>query len=359
MKPQISIKERQRPYAIRPGVGFLLPRTPLLVRAYPTRLEIHHLLTQENVVYAIGFSGGAPDFFHIEQDLERGWLKILQHNSSAKSIYQLVLEEGRVELQLKRGGPLTCDGQEFSSGEALSLLELSQEQWTSSIPLERFSTGITRKQEVGALFQRHDVREWLPHWFRLGGWVPSTSLPPGPSLIHSAQEEALRADGVALAEVLRRLFRVGFCEGFLPMTQDPQRWGEELPPLPAKARDPLPLLVEGRSLIRSCFLQEKTPGHLSLLPLLLPPLHAGRMTSLAFSGGELDLEWSKKRLRRVAIRPSHAGEVSLNLPSRVRRFRLRTFSVSCTSLLRLSLLDRETPISLSPEETLFLDRFEG
>ncbi len=65
---------------------------------------------------------------------------------------------------------------------------------------------------------------------------------------------------------------------------------------------PLAFLTEGARLIRNHFIEEE-PNGIKILPALPPECHAGRLINVAIKGVNLDLEWSKKTIRRLILRP--------------------------------------------------------
>lgn len=203
--------------------------------------------------------------FTLTQDLERGLVRV-----------------GKTKIIPLANGVKVGD-QILGSGEPLSLS-----------PTENLSFGCAKKQDWDLILRRLDPREIYPIWFRLGQLIPAVGEPID-NLLETLQGR--------------------FSDLMVPTTKE-LHTGFDLPNV-----EPITLLNAGYKTIRSYFIQED--DQLALLPNLPPELHAGRMTNVKFSHGTLDLEWSKKSLRRVIIRLDKPWEPRLRLQSHLKHYRTR------------------------------------
>ena len=120
------------------------------------------------------------------------------------------------------------------------------------------------------------------------------------------------------------LFLAGF-EGLLsPRLQDEDHHGLHLPALSDPFNgSPLQLLTSGAALIRGLFVKQDGQ-EMHLLPCLPPEFHCGRLIGIQWpTVGVVDLEWSKKTLRRLILHCETAGEVRLCFPKALKSFRIR------------------------------------
>ncbi|MGH2612381.1 MAG: hypothetical protein ACRDFB_04965, partial [Rhabdochlamydiaceae bacterium] len=93
----------------------------------------------------------------------------------------------------------------------------------------------------------------------------------------------------------------------------------------------------------------KEQNGFSFLPNLPPQFHAGRLVNLRTAHGDLvSIEWSKKWLKKVIIKPGETREVLLTLQKLFCSFRIN----------KKIKHDVKNPLSLMVGKTLFLDRFE-
>ncbi|MEX1012586.1 MAG: hypothetical protein WD595_06670 [Waddliaceae bacterium] len=227
--------------------------------------------------------------FTVEQDLEKGSIRVFGHSSTGY-------------FEKKIANP------------------------SYQKPKERLSLGVHKAQEWDLVKKRQMMSEILPFWHFLGQVTP----------IKPSHREGTAA---LLDRSLEHLFLAGF-EGILsPRLQDTDYQGFDLD-MP-KAGDPLILLTEGAKMIKSLFLQEE-PEYFHILPRLPSEFHCGRLTT-----PEIDMEWSKHKLRKLIVRTSKP----LLLPKEIKRFRLKGDHREKGEWI---LRDQQLP----SRKVLVLDRFE-
>jgi hypothetical protein len=213
---------------------------------------------------------------------------------------------------------------------------------------EILSLGMNKQLDWELVRRRADAREIFPVWFSLGQKMPRTPPVWGgtATLLRDRPEKTV-------LERLTLLFRVGF-EGLMtPRLIDDDLQG--IVPHSGTPPDgsPLFLLTEGVRQIRVLFFrEEKMTFH--LLPELPPEFHSGRLYGLMTEAGDrLDIEWSKKLLRRVTIRLAKTRSLSLVLQRELKSFRLRT-----SYKARGARHDASMPLVLEEGHLLYLDRFQ-
>ena len=360
---QIAIAERLKGFVHRPGVRALIPGSSLVAEAYPARLEFYDLGESTPCGEVALTLEGAGEHFTLEQDLERGHLKIF--SSFGRKLFRVSLSacEGGVLLLVdKLPYPMAFQSRwrGVEANGALAIGEpvrfgapLGEPLNFSTLLGERLSFGSSKALNWDCVSGREEMREILPYWFRLGGMAPSLSSAKIPSStllssLDAAIAERRRSD---LIPSLRNLYRAGFGELMVPSCVDEHHLGFSLPPL-SKESSPLLLLSAGAQLIRSILIDERD-GALSLLPLLPHDLPCGRLIRAATSFGELDMEWSCGRMRRCFLNPTLSTELLLDLPKEIRHFRVRYLPHGSGRKV-----DAGTPFPVFQGRRVFIDRFE-
>jgi hypothetical protein len=117
--------------------------------------------------------------------------------------------------------------------------------------------------------------------------------------------------------------------------------------------DPFRLLTEGSRLIRKLFIQSEG-DQVALLPVLPPQFHSGRLLQAKVKNGTLDIEWTKKSLRRVFIHAAKEGTIDLQIPSQVKRYRVRQKLHE-----KGEIVTKGSSLDIQPGVTYLLDHFEN
>jgi len=169
---------------------------------------------------------------------------------------------------------------------------------------ERLFLGCTKKQEWELIKRRRDMREIFPLWFQLGQKIEAKG---SFSLLEECEEAILAHRPERIVPAFLKLFRVGFKGLMLPRKADDDFQGISTDQVEG---DPAIILKEGSRLIRSCFLDEE-----KILPNLPPEFASGKLLTET-----IDIEWTKKQVRRVVVRSK--SEPKLEFPRSSRRYRV-------------------------------------
>ena len=324
----IKIAERLRPFSHVPGVSCLVPKTKVVVQIFPTLLRFEN--GQE---ISLDLEGPIKKFT-VEQDLEKGRLCIFGHSKQGYFRYFIFQDKEEIKIHFDKF-PLPL--------APISISNPFEEVQESK---ERLSLGMHKAQDWEMIRRRSDLKEIFPLWIKLAGLTPDIVSSAHPLLL-SCEELIERGSKLTIYESFLSFYLAGFYDMLVPRLQDNQHQG--FAPYMEKG-SPHFLLKKGASLIRALFFQEQE-GLFSLLPCLPPEFHAGRYLNLKTSCGEVDLEWSKKMLRRVTLRIDREAKIRLELPKGIKSYRLRkSFQEHGLSI------SAEEALSLSPG-TFFLDRF--
>lgn len=324
----IKIAERLRPFSHTPGAACIIPGTCLEIEAFPTLLKIDKREVQLKLT-------GPVKNFTLEQDLEKHCVWV--YGRAKEGFFRLRVEasDAGCNVIVEKG--------------SLSPLHIPFEtHMAKRQTVERLSLGNHKAQDWDLVQKRCDLKEFLPVLFCLGQNIP---LIPPQTLSGTARLLELPPDRKDLAPALQALFQAAFTKILVPRLIDDQYQG--LVPDEPGSGNRFFLLQEGAKMIRSLFFKQNE-RRLSFLPNLPIPLDCGRMVGLKVAGiGDIDLEWSKKLLRRVVMHVSTSGEVILELQREIKNFRVRTSEKE-----RGRTQKKGDPLLLEAGTTYILDRFQ-
>jgi hypothetical protein len=307
----IKIRERLYPFSHLPGILCLIPRSCLIVQVFPT------LLRFSNGIEIPLELGGPIQGFTVEQDLEKGRITVYGRAFQGYFRYWIEQEEKAVALRFDKFPFLKED----------HLIPHLMEEIPPS--KERLSLGMHKAQNWELIRRRSDLKEIFPIWLRLGKLLPELpeiACDVGTlQLLKICKEKVAAKEKEAIAQSFLNLFLAGFSDMLVPRLEDTQFQGLVPEGKAATSESsPLLLLKQGATCIRSLFFQEEK-DQLFLLPCLPKEFNCGRYLGLTtLSGDELDLEWSKKTLRRLILRPAHSRSIKLVLQKELKSFRVRT-----------------------------------
>lgn len=357
---QIIISEKLLPFSTRAGVSVLLPGTSLRVTVYPTRIELHNLSTAfSKNLGAINIHLEEPAIPTVQLDLVKGCIRVWGESAQGYYRYNLSFSEG-LHLQLENGSLEL-------SGEALTLDKVSEKTWqihtsepyahlTVRPKLERISFGSHRKQDMDLMQRRNDFAELFPIWFQLGQWIPNPGFAvyEGTASLIPACCTAIQGNRNDIIKAFERLFRAAFKDLFSPSLKDELYLGFDLKPLAKNSlANPLQIVVEGALLIRSLLVQKYDETYF-ILPALPVAFHCGRALNIKLGDKALlDIEWTKKQLRRMIVHSNITGEIRFRFPSDIKTFRLRTHEND-----RGRFLNASDVITFEKDQSFYFDRFQ-
>lgn len=316
----IKIKARLKPFSHHPGASCVIPGSCSIVEAFPTLLRIDGEDWKMDLT-------GPVEGFTLEQDLERNCVFVFGKAKEGYFRLKILAHDHGVEIKSEKG-PLKSG----KINKEMRKVETKE--------FERLSLGSHKSQ----CFDKHlGLKEILPILFCLGQKTPhiAPQKVTGTAALLTLPEE--KKD---LEKGLTAFLKAGFKSLLIPRLVDDHHHGF-VPSIPAKG-DPFFLLQEGAKMIRSLFFSQNE-RRIAILPNLPISFDAGRIVGLQAPGiGMIDIEWSKKLLKRVTIRANTSGEVILELQKEIKTFRVG----------KGKKLKKGEPLLLESGKTTHLDRFE-
>ncbi|NGX58170.1 MAG: hypothetical protein K940chlam3_01075 [Chlamydiae bacterium] len=304
----IKIVDRIRPFTHISGIKVPIPGTSSSVQIFPALLKFFEgSEIQKEVPLEIE---GPVKEFTAQLDLTKGYIKVWGHGQNGYFRYYIF-------------GSSNCP--EISFDKVPKIV-------TSDF--EQLSLGSNKSQDWAGVMRRGDLTEIFPLWYLLGQMVPETPIKSNEGTLHLLQDCHSYED-------FRRLWLAGF-EGIMsPRLEDTDYQGFQLPLVQTPSQSPLPLLTKGWQFIRTLFFEERDEA-LHILPNVSKEFHCGRIVGLSTQDdSKVNLEWTKKKLRRMEIRSTNDCEKKIVFPKGFKSFRLRTKKTEkgermpCDTILKL------------------------
>ncbi len=300
----IKILNRYRPFTHLSGMDVLIPRSLWKVKVFPTKLIFSHMEQKTSNSLEVHLQGPCKGFT-VMQDLEKDRVRVFGFALECYFSYLIYAKDNQYVLLLEKGSK---EGIRFGKTLLLPKERITfpdQDQITVDREMERLSFGNHKKQDVELINRRKDLSEILPIWYFLGQKFSSKDEPT----------LNVSRNRVKIEQALMNLFEAGFEGIFVPKTRNDGHIGLTVPQGSA-----LGFLKKSTELIRSLFIQEGSL--ISVLPCLPVGLHAGRFTNVQLKQATLDLEWSKKTLKKMVLRSKQNTEICFQLPSSIKSFRV-------------------------------------
>lgn len=378
---RITIAERLQPFSHTPGISFILPNTNLRFQIFPAMLRVHDLSKKEPELVtdiAVGIESPVHDFTAM-QDLERGELKIWGHSSHGYFRYRIVAIENSSSKSTMFAIRIDKQPHEkkisWNCSQGYQTTQILEEQVSKQMVLfskeidpspnikflitqqqERLSLGNHKAQEWDKIRQRGDMSEIFPLWLKLGQMTPlvSNSSSFGTAALLEPCRSAINQRSIeTILPAFHNLFVAGFDVGLSPRLIDEQCHGFQLPSLTDQITiSPMCLLTEGATLIRRLFVHSED-NKIHILPALPPEFHCGRFLQAYTPAGLLDMEWTKKTIRRLIFKATADAALQFSFQGDVKQFRLRQKESE-----RGTITPCNTPIQVSCGKIYLFDCFQ-
>lgn len=346
----ITIAQRLYPFSHEPGICCLLPKTSWQVQVFPTLLRFKNIGNPLGKAWELPLKLKGPvKNFTVCQDLEKCQITVFGHTLEGYVRYHLRRELEGVVLDFEKAPS-------FFIAQERQLLPLACDLPFENTFQERLSLGCHKSQDWMLVKRRSDMSEIFPFWLRLSQVIPRPAFsifePRGLfSLLDACRQAVVLLDKNVVASLFTDFFHAVFQGILSPQTKDEKFLG--LVDDVEISCSPLVLLHESADLIRSLFIQENEES-LSLLPCLPTEFHAGRMTQLQLQNGDrIEIEWSKKLLKKVIWHPARDRIYRLKLQRSLKSFRMR----NCLKERGTRVLSEQS-LELHAGKVLYLDRFE-
>jgi len=332
----MRIANRYRPFSHQPGTATLIPGSGAVVTAYPTCLTLE--LDRETRCTLKWHLKGLIEDFTLMQDLEQHSVRISGRSEEGFFCYTLSVCDKQIALKLERGpicgmqGTLMCQGEEsFVTLHVKGVIMLGQVR-ASALPshcLERISFGVAKQQDWDLVRRRKEPLEYFPLWFVLGQTLSFSCQEktlsegaPSTLLVEQACQDLKQGSKELFLSKLHQVFMASFHSLMVPSGFDCYHHGLTLPSEAFESRHiNIDLLYEGYKAIRAMLVMQEE-GVIHLLNHLPAAFHSGRACNLSLAGALIDLEWSKKYLKKVILTVFEAQTFLFSFQKDLKSFRL-------------------------------------
>ncbi|MCH9630747.1 MAG: hypothetical protein S4CHLAM37_07510 [Chlamydiia bacterium] len=341
----IKIANRFKPFTHEAGAKAPLPLSSYTLEAFPSFFRV---FDENEVVLEINFGIQGPvDGFTLMQDIEKAKLYVYGTGAEGFFRFSLSYREEKLTLKLDRAHKevsysiakienlsINCEIEGSLSAKDELVLQTGAKA-LDLLPLERLSFGNHKKQDATLIRRRNDPKEFLPLWFALGQRMQKKEAPE------------IKED---LLTTLSRGFSLCFSDLFAKSTKKPEHLGF------TDITDAG--LYEGYELIRTMLVYEENDTF-HLLKKMPHLFHCGRVVDLKLKEGVfIDIEWSKKSIKKLHIRSQIKTSLTLSFQKSLRTCRESSpKGASSQALKRVRAIDDAVIINVKVGTT-YLDRFQ-
>lgn len=350
---RIEIRKKLRPFSTRAGIQVPLPAFEMTCKIYPMKvifekkgneaLELYWKFSQDPQKIVTTF-----DLFHQRIEVQLTFESGVFYYDLIQSKEGLVLNPRR---QSCGSASFKWDSKTFKKVSLKENVLLLKDRVHLKESMEQLSLGSHKKQEIERIFKDEDFKEILPMLFNLGQYASETSTKAVGSLkvIEEAYKLLVSRGHDQILSVLKPLLSSAFSGIFVPHIEDVFHWRQEskLEKCPTR----FALLEKFYKLIRAFFI-ESSPMSLSLLPHLPKELFCGRLLQIKERDLLIDLEWTKKKLRRLKIKSLIDQSIQLKFQKGIQKCRLRVDNKSM-------LFKNTSSQHFEKNKTYLFDRFES
>lgn len=349
---RIEIRHKLKPFSTLAGIEVPFPQVERVFQIYPTKVLIEK---NEKVELELDWKFESrvtqiTTFF----DLVHQRIEVQLKLESGVVHYDLLLNDKGLCVCLKRNttksASLKVGNKPFKKIKPSSVEHLLPTKHVALDSLEVLSFGSHKKQELEPLLRREDPKEILPLLFALGQMCPASDTKSIGHLkrVKDAKVALKKNQHDQVLSIIKPLFASAFSGLFVPHLDDVFYWegGQAVD----KGLSPFSLLKALYELIRSFIIESKN-GSVSVLAHLPPELFCGRAISFHVHGCIVDIEWTKKALRRMRIQAKENTSFCLNFQKSIQKCRLKVNNRSAT-------FKSGEIITLEKSKTYYFDRFE-
>lgn len=328
----IKIHDRFKPFSHTFGQRCMIPKSNWGIEAYPR--EIRFFLKEQSIPLELDLNDPIKEFT-LQLDLEKDVVRIFGRAKEGYFHFEISHEANKIVIILKRGKsiPYSFAGKKGVL-ERHQFLEIETEPSFETYQIERLSLGVTKKLDWEMVLRRGELKEILPILFFLG----QKGDPEG-------SNSSFRIDS------LESFIKAHFHFMLVPKIAVDKRLGLNQKDLPAHMNLSAILYMCYQE-IRSFFVKEEK-GSLFIFPNIPKEFISGKLVGLKTSKAIIDIEWTKRKVRRVRIVATNAGVLEIKWPRDVDSFRLKNRPQE-----KGKMISSADEIILSPGQIYYLDKFQ-
>jgi len=318
----ISIHHKLKPFSHEKGQRYLIPGSTVSIQVYPTKILGFDLLDLKSV-FEIHLD--LHDFykeFTSEVDFEKKHLRVFGKCLEGFIELKIFSEAQGLLLRLERfkgqSLKITLNGitKTLHIKDEIVLNEGSEALSTKN---EHLFLGISKKQDLSQIYERLDLKEYLPYIFKLGSFL---NLAPSKAQDPFIQEVATFSslNQTKKKEYLEKLIYGFFKQGFIPCLSDETFSG--LKSSTDINLSPLYLIKALYESLKSSLVIFENKK-LKIMHGWLEEFVAGKLTHVEVEFGFIHLEWTKGFLRRLVLDVKKDTDIELVFSKKIKSYRIR------------------------------------
>ncbi len=343
---RIRINQKFIPFTNLNGCRFLICNTDYTVQIFPTLLKFKSINKKNQFDIYLDILGPVKNFT-AAQDLKRGRIRISGTSQQGYFSYLIKYDQIYFEKVFKNG--IGCTLNKKQKVKAKDAIALPIRKVNNNTVKEILSLGIFKKQNIEDIAKRENLAEILPMIFLLAQYLDVRQQREKPLLIKDIEELLENKNRLGIENAFYKLIKVHFTKAFVPRIFDDEYQGIVSKAL--KDYNPLYLLQKTKELIRAIFIQEKKDV-IEILSNLPISLHSGRLIDIQVSFGTMDIEWSKKLIKKIIIKSKKEAKIKLKLQSKIKSFRIKKSKKE-----KGKKMNRDESLFLETDKNYYLDNF--
>ncbi|MBM3193354.1 MAG: hypothetical protein FJZ59_03880 [Chlamydiae bacterium] len=310
----------------------MIPKSNWGIEAYPR--EIRFFFEEKSISLELDLSAPIKEFT-LQLDLEKDVVRVFGRAKEGYFHFEIFHEGKKIVTTLKRGHsiPYSFAGKKGVL-ERHQFLEIETERAFEDYQLERLSLGVTKKLDWEMVIRRGELKEILPILFFLGQKVDSDL-----------------SDSSFSIDSIQSFIKAHFDFMLVPKRSVEKRIGTTEKDLPEHIKFSA-ILYKCYEHIRSFFLKEEK-GAVFIFPNLPKEFIYGKLVGLKTSKAIIDIEWTKRRVRKVRVVATGSGVLEIKWPKDIDSFRLKNRPHEKGKMVSSS-----DDIILSPGQIYYLDKFQ-
>jgi hypothetical protein len=347
---KIKIRNDLYPYTFSFNKDILLTNTNYLVKVFPSLLIFRDINNKKEFEVELDIKGPVKDF-RVIQDLKRGLLSISFFSlDDFISFKILTSDNAAIVFEKIKSNILNIkiDNTSFIASSKKSY-DLPIKIVSNLSAQEKLSFGNHKKQEIDQINQREDLLEFIPFIYGLSQFFDiKKSFNINFFIELEKKIDSKQKDN--LEEAFLNIKKAFFYDFFVPRNFDfdyQNIFFENL-----KNIESIYILKEYARLIRKTLISEEN-NLLNILPCLTKQFFCGRMINIHQSFCDLDIEWSKKLIKKMIVKPFLDKEISFKFQTKIKTFRLKKSLKEKGEILK-----NNQKILLKKDGVYYFDRFQ-
>jgi hypothetical protein len=347
---KIKIRNDLYPYSLSFNNDILLTNTNYILKVFPALLIFKELSSHLEFKIELDIKGPVKNF-QVVQDLKRGYVKVsFLSLDDFISFKILTLEQASIVFDKIKSNKLNIkiNNKSFIASSK-EIIDLPIKTVSNLLPNEKISFGNHKKQQIDQINQRNDLLEFIPIIFALSQFF-EIKKNYDISFFKELEKKIDKNQKDNLEEDFLNIKKSYFYDFLAPRNFDfdyQNIFFEDLQNV-----DPIFILIEYARLIRKTLIFEDK-NNLNILPCLLKDFFCGRMINIHLSFGILEIEWSKKLIKKMILKPSIDKNITFNFQKKIKSYRLRCFLKE-----KGEVFENNQKILLEKNKIYYFDRFQ-